>query len=33
LAFHERLGFIEAGRQRTPYGAEVVLLQKLLHPA
>lgn len=28
LAFHDRLGFVEVGRQRTPYGTEVSLMQK-----
>jgi predicted GNAT superfamily acetyltransferase len=29
LAFHRRRGFTEVGRQATPYGVEVSLMQKL----
>lgn len=30
LRFHDRMGFIEVGRQETPYGAEVSLMAKPL---
>jgi predicted GNAT superfamily acetyltransferase len=33
LAFHARRGFREVGRQHTPYGIEVSLLEKPLRPA
>jgi hypothetical protein len=30
LAFHARHGFVEVGRQMTPYGIEVALMEKVL---